>query len=75
MRGVRGVKGGRWWGVGGMFRGLGSRVGIQGVGGGGDGAGLLDGAWMGFLRAGRMRRESGLGVRSVSVELFLCWIG
>jgi len=31
VRGVRGVRGGRWWGVGGMFRGLGSRVGIQGL--------------------------------------------
>ena len=67
--------GGRWREVGGLFRGLGSGVGIQGVGYGGDGLDLLDGAWMGFLRAGRTGRESGLGVGSVSVEPFLCWIG
>ena len=65
MRWVRGVRGGRWRGVGEMFRGLGSRVGIQGVGDEGDGADLLDGAWMGFLRTGRTGRESGPGVGSV----------
>ena len=75
MRRARGVRGGWWRGVGGMFRGLESGVWVQGVGDGGDGANLLDGAWMGFLRAGRTGRESGLGVGSVSVEPFLCWIG
>ena len=59
-----------------MFRGLGSGVGIQGVGDGGGGAGLLDGAWMGFLRAGRMGRESDLGVGSVcGTFLMLDWVG
>ena len=76
MRRARGVRGGWWRGVGGMFRGLESGVWVQGVGDGGDGANLLDGAWMGFLRAGRTGRESGLGVGSVSgTFLMLDWEG
>ena len=43
----------------GMFRGLGSRVGIQGIGAGGDGAGLLDGVDGVFKD-----RENGEGKRS-----------
>jgi hypothetical protein len=59
-----------------MFRWLGSRVGIQGVGDGGDGAGLLDGVDGVFEY-----RENGEGKRSWDREclcgtlLMLDWAG